>query len=266
MPPKLMKFQDLDEQVQKRRKALAPALVAPSSCSSPRPQKDKRHATDVGTSHERRQLGRRVTIVDTTQEHDTCITLAQAVKLPRDVAELSAKDEVTTCNFTVMQNIQVSKLGWFVAFCYLGHLGELKKRDKELVNQRVVLVKEHVTSTEVIVIAMEEVTANYAELDKKNGEVVKLQKLAKALFTSGTLIAARTGLVQNTPGSSAWVVVKPPIAFPDLPKPYSPILLPGFDEEKYDNRPPKEDEIVKGGAEVAEDGEKKEQEVGSIVA
>ena len=34
---------------------------------------------------------------------------------------------------------------------------------------------------------------------------------------------------------SAWVVAKPPVAFPDSPKPYSPIFVPSFDKEEYAN-------------------------------
>ena len=54
----------------------------------------------------------------------------------------------------------------------------------------------------------------------------------------------------------AWAPAKPPMDFPDPLESYSPILIPGFDEDEYVNRPTKEDEevvdseIEVGGAEA----------------
>ena len=51
----------------------------------------------------------------------------------------------------------------------------------------------------------------------------------------------------------------PLMDFPDPLESYSPILIPGFDEDEYANRPAKEDEeVVDGGTEI-EDAEAKKR-------
>ena len=49
------------------------------------------------------------------------------------------------------------------------------------------------------------------------------------------------------PDNPAWAAVKPPVAFPDPPEPYSLIFLLGFYEDVYANRPSKEDEVEADG-------------------
>ena len=46
------------------------------------------------------ELGTQVTIDESAREHDTCIALAQAAMLPRDVVDMAAEDEVTAGNLT----------------------------------------------------------------------------------------------------------------------------------------------------------------------
>ena len=127
----------------------APALAieALSSHFSLRTKKNKRKTPSGGTSHKRRrgvgassagpspstpakgpelwapifsveELERQVTVADTTQEHNTCLALAQAVMLPRGVADLAVKDEVIVGSLTILQNMQVSIQALLIQ-CYL---------------------------------------------------------------------------------------------------------------------------------------------------
>ncbi|GFZ09234.1 hypothetical protein Acr_20g0010420 [Actinidia rufa] len=75
--------------------APAPFAEAPSSHSSPRPK--RQHKVPILAVGE---LGKQVTAADTTREHDTCMALTQAVMLPRDVADLTAEDEVVAIRLT----------------------------------------------------------------------------------------------------------------------------------------------------------------------
>ncbi|GFS35285.1 hypothetical protein Acr_00g0038860 [Actinidia rufa] len=79
------------------------------------------------------ELGRQVTVADTSRKHDTYLALAQAVMLPRDVADLAAEDEVTTGSLKVMQNKQ-KKANALEA--------ELKKVREKLVSTNATLFEE----------------------------------------------------------------------------------------------------------------------------
>ena len=43
----------------------------------------------------------------------TCLVVAQAIMLPRDVAELQKEDRVMACSLSIMKNLQVSSLPQF---------------------------------------------------------------------------------------------------------------------------------------------------------
>ncbi|GFY96918.1 hypothetical protein Acr_11g0012240 [Actinidia rufa] len=60
-----------------------------------------------------------------------------------------------------------------------------------------------------------------------------------------------------SPYHPAWVIVKPSVVYPD-PLEYSPIFIPGFNEEEYASRHAKEDEDGNGGTEVASADAEKE--------
>ncbi|GFZ09652.1 hypothetical protein Acr_21g0002510 [Actinidia rufa] len=51
------------------------------------------------------ELGRRVTILNSSQEFETCLAVAQAAMLPCHVADLSKKDGVISYNLLLMQNM-----------------------------------------------------------------------------------------------------------------------------------------------------------------
>ena len=79
--------------------------------------------------------------------------------------------------------------------------GDMKKKDKELITERAVLAEERTTSIKVIADVIEEVFVVHAELDKKNGEVIELQKVANAMFTNGSSTVVGTGLGYSTSAS-----------------------------------------------------------------
>ena len=62
---------------------------------------------DVGTSKKQKRKGK-MTTVNITQDHDTCLALEQVVMLPQDVVDLAAEDEKIVANLFVMQHVQVS--------------------------------------------------------------------------------------------------------------------------------------------------------------
>ena len=66
---------------------------------------------------------------------------------------------------------------------------------------------------------------------------------------------------QNATGSSCIGGGKTPDAFPDSPESYSPISLPGFDEEYANHRNEEDEEVVDGGTEIEDAEATKKSEV-----
>ena len=56
------------------------------------------------------ELGRQVTMVDSTKDHDTSMALARAVMLPNDVISLSEENLKTINDLLLIQQVQVSIL------------------------------------------------------------------------------------------------------------------------------------------------------------
>ena len=135
--------------------------------------------------------------------------------------------------------------------------GELKKRDGELIDLRAALAEERTAST-----AIGAVAAARAELDKKNGDVVILCPRGSpgAIKCISQGPARVSWGARNAPDNPAWVAEKPPVAFPDPPGLYSPILFPGFDKDEYTNRLMEDEEAVDVGIEVEDAEARKELE------
>ncbi|GFS33558.1 hypothetical protein Acr_00g0029260 [Actinidia rufa] len=189
------------------------------------------------------ELGRQVTTADSARDHNTNVPLARAVMLPNDVAALSEETSKTMRSLLVMQHVQSV---------------ELKRAKKKVGNMESELNKPGSHWEKLI-----KLRPIWLPLNKPEMAVTQLQPSLKAklmlprplppsfrqwhvievrseAFLEGWLTCpSELGVSKDNP---VWSKATPTFEFPESPMHYLPMVLFGFDKEKYANRPEEDKE------------------------
>ncbi|GFY81325.1 hypothetical protein Acr_01g0011340 [Actinidia rufa] len=166
------------------------------------------------------ELKQQVTTTDTSKEHDTCMALEQVAILPKTLILLQKSLQ------RAMANSEKMKKYFFEAKKALNKAitleSELKKSKEKLVCM---------SGCSTVAIGLATPTRDkwpsFAQVFSK--------KAGSPIYRSSVLPAE----------PPTWAAAASEVELPDLPKAYSPLILSGFNEEKYMNHP------VEGGNEGA---------------
>ncbi|GFS41351.1 hypothetical protein Acr_00g0073870 [Actinidia rufa] len=157
------------------------------------------------------ELSKQVTVVDTSKDHDTILALARVVMLPKDLTDLAEEISDTIWDLLVMQAAAISD--------------RIKEQSTELKRAK----------------------SNVGGLESE------LNKAKLTLGTTNQLKGSeRQGIVRSYQASSSslWPYLRA-AELPESLEPYSPMILPGFNEEEYMNQPIEEDGVKAPVNEVA---------------
>ncbi|GFZ02465.1 hypothetical protein Acr_15g0010730 [Actinidia rufa] len=173
---------------------------------------------------------RRVTQDDMARDFETCLAVAQATMLPRDVTKLQKEDELMTCSLT--------------------HEKKMLRRTEEGLEAAAALEGEVKRKGEELAVAAE-------ELSKRQREVADLRQVAqggRALSTSG--LASMSEEARHSPGSPSVGDSEATSGLP-RPEPYTPNFLSGFDKEEYFSQLTEgEENILEGVTEDEAEGDR----------
>ncbi|GFZ15729.1 hypothetical protein Acr_25g0001380 [Actinidia rufa] len=167
------------------------------------------------------ELGRQVTVVDSTQDHDTIVALAQAIMLPNDIAALSEEDNEMMRSLLVKQHVQSLQREMAISDRMVEHSTELKRAKKKMGSLESELKKAKLRTSRRVNRARDNYTRQVVEVHSDS-------------FLQGWLAClAELGVPEDNP---TWTKAAPALGFPEPPASYSPMVQLGFDEEKYVNR------------------------------
>ncbi|XP_057460222.1 uncharacterized protein LOC130750653 [Actinidia eriantha] len=134
------------------------------------------------------ELGKQVTVADSSRDHDTSLALAQAVMLPRDVVDLAEEGSEEIRDLLVMQ--QVQSLQSAISEQMMEQSVEIKKSKKKInsLEKQTKLDSKAAEKVKLeLAAAIQERDASYAAVIEARGEVVAIQEqLDKALGTGGS--------------------------------------------------------------------------------
>ncbi|GFS41177.1 hypothetical protein Acr_00g0072800 [Actinidia rufa] len=152
------------------------------------------------------KLGKQVTEVNSTQNHDTSVDLRQAVMLPNDIPTLAEETSETIRSLLVMQQ--------FRQFRVRAEEGQARVADRVFTKG-----------------------ANWAR-DNYSRQVTKVR--SKSFLEGWLTCMAELIVLKDNP---AWTKAALAPEFPEPPTPYSPMILPSFNEE-YMNRPDEDEDVL----------------------
>ncbi|GFY85472.1 hypothetical protein Acr_04g0002100 [Actinidia rufa] len=118
---------------------------------------------------------------------------------------------------------------------------DLHLKDKVLAYSHTIMQNVHKKRSEELKRALRKATTLKGELKRKDDDLAVVAK--ECVVTARELIVTHAELDKRRREAA----VKLPVAYSDPPEPYSPILLPGFDEKEYVSCPTKEDEDTTDG-------------------
>ncbi|GFZ18311.1 SEC12P-like 2 protein [Actinidia rufa] len=195
------------------------------------------------------ELGKQVTVADSTKDHDTNLALAQAIMLPKDVANV-AEECSKEIRDLLSAEIKKSK----------NKISSLEKQAK--------LDSEAAEKAKLeFAVAVQGRDASYAAVTEARGEVASIQEqLDKALgqlkkVSCGPVFERVYNRGINRAGDNydnQLAELRPAVESVDPPQAYSPLVLPGFNkeallEETADEVPEKTPEVAcELGQEAAE--------------
>ncbi|GFZ13236.1 hypothetical protein Acr_23g0016210 [Actinidia rufa] len=128
------------------------------------------------------ELRKQVTMADSAKDHDTSLTLAQAVMLPNDIADLAMKGSKEIQDLLIMQQVQKE---FAISKSIKEQSSELKKSKKKISSLKKQTKLDSVAVEQMkldLAIAIQERDASYAAVIEARGEVTVVQEqLNKAL-------------------------------------------------------------------------------------
>ncbi|GFZ14427.1 hypothetical protein Acr_24g0006170 [Actinidia rufa] len=185
-------------------------------------------------------------VVDSAKDHDTSLVLAQAIMLPKDVADLADKKPLESCAISNRMK---------------QHLAKLKKTKKKVGSLEFELNKaklELATTNQLkadLATTKQTQNASYAAavacgpvyewvFDRGISRVrdnydKQVTKLCPGIFMDGWLACiTKLGIPKDNP---TWAKITPEAELLKSLKHHSPMILPSFNEEEYMNQPTEED-------------------------
>ncbi|GFS46133.1 hypothetical protein Acr_00g0100310 [Actinidia rufa] len=194
-----------------------------------------------------------VMVADSTQDLDTSLALTRVVMLPSDSAALADESWDSLRNLLVMQHVH----------------GRLGPRRADQAHGKAAAVEAALAELQLVVCGLmyERVFTQGVNWARDNYSRQVAEVRSESFFEGWLSCLKKLGVPED---NLAWTRATPVPEFPESLVPYSPMILPGFDEEEFLNRP-KEDEVafepvpdlaVASDIEVADPAE----EVGGAVA
>ncbi|GFZ03341.1 hypothetical protein Acr_15g0019490 [Actinidia rufa] len=145
--------------------------------------------------------------IDSARDHDTSVALAQAIMLPGDVIAISEETLETVRSLLVIQHVQSLQRAMVISDRMAEHSIELKRANKPETLSTTTATQ---AQNKVVLAQLWEVAC---------GPVYEL------VFNRGTNVA-------------------PALKFLESATPYSPMILPNFDEEEYINRQEDDEDVL----------------------
>ncbi|GFS40462.1 hypothetical protein Acr_00g0068690 [Actinidia rufa] len=205
------------------------------------------------------ELGKQVTLADTSKDHETCVVLGNAVMLPQDVVDHAAETTVEFGGKLVMLGAQLFQRAVSSSLRLKQGVVDLKKANQKASNLEKELkqtqyeLADAQSAAEIAILQRNHAQQEASDLKAfACGEVYKklfdrtferagdvyerqLAEFRPGVFQEGWLACLKE--LQIPLDHPAWSSPAPPVQLPASPERYSPINLPDFNEKEYATLP-----------------------------